>query len=80
MTATQVGLLDEAVELGAASNIGSPWPGSKMKGMPGRGELLRMLDHALAAVRSHDAEGDRRPHVRHLVEVRMLHGARDGRP
>ena len=46
-----------------------------MKGMLARGELFRVLEHALAPVRSHDSEDDVVPGLRHLIEVRVLHGA-----
>ena len=45
-----------------------------MKGMPARGELLGVLDHAVAPVGRDDAEADI-ARVRHVVDVRVLHRA-----
>ncbi len=50
-------------------------PGIENERNAGRGELRRMLDHRLPAVRRHDPERDL-PGVRDLVEVRILHRAR----
>ena len=43
-----------------------------MNGMPRRGELRGVADHALAAVGGDDADGDLAG-IRHAVEMRVLH-------
>ena len=58
----------------APSNIGRPWPGSKMNGMPAAANCARVLEHRVAAV----GRDDRRADVgarRHRRLVRPLHRA-----